>query len=107
MSLTQMQAAPLGLPLPVCVAIVIVHTLFAETNTIGAIAARKAVGNAFRALSNHDLDGFMSTWRDDGVLFYPGEIWASGTFTGKPAVTEWCRKFFEQYRSSSTSRVFA
>jgi ketosteroid isomerase-like protein len=39
----------------------------------------------------------MSAWRDDGVLIYPGEMWASGTFNGKPAVTEWCRKFFEQY----------
>jgi uncharacterized protein len=64
---------------------------------IGAIIARKAVDKAFRALSNHDLDGFMSAWRDDGVLIYPGEMWASGTFTGKPAVTEWCRKFFGQY----------
>ncbi|MFA6234982.1 MAG: nuclear transport factor 2 family protein [Bacteroidota bacterium] len=64
---------------------------------IGAIIARKAVDKAFRALSNHDLAGFMSAWREDGVLIYPGEIWASGTFTGKPAVEEWCRKFFEQY----------
>ena len=64
---------------------------------IGAIIARKAADKAFRALSNHDLAGFMSAWRDDGVLIYPGEMWASGTFNGKPAVEEWCRKFFEQY----------
>jgi uncharacterized protein len=64
---------------------------------IGAIIARKAVNRAFQALSNHDLAAFMSAWRDDGVLMYPGEIWASGTFTGKPAVEEWCRTFFEQY----------
>jgi len=64
---------------------------------IGAIIARMAADKAFRALSNHDLAGFMSAWRDDGVLIYPGEMWASGTFTGKPAVEEWCRKFFEQY----------
>ena len=64
---------------------------------IGAIIARKAAGKAFRALSNHDLAGFMAAWRDDGVLMYPGEMWASGTFTGKSAVEEWCRKFFEQY----------
>ena len=64
---------------------------------IGAIIARKAAEKAFQALSNHDLTGFMSAWRDDGVLIYPGEIWASGTFTGKPAVEQWCRKFFEQY----------
>ncbi len=64
---------------------------------IGAIIARKAAGKAFKALSNHDLTGFISAWSDDGVLIYPGEIWASGTFTGKAAVEEWCRKFFEQY----------
>jgi ketosteroid isomerase-like protein len=64
---------------------------------IGAIIARMAVDKAFRALSNHDLEGFMSNWRDDGDLTYPGEMWASGTFKGKAAVTEWCRRFFEQY----------
>ena len=53
---------------------------------IGTIIARKAVARAFKALSNHDLEGFMSAWRDDGALTYPGEIWASGTFNCKPAV---------------------
>lgn len=81
---------------------------------IGAILARKAIDRAFCALSNHDLERFMSAWRDDGVLVYPGEIWASGTFTGKPAVTEWCRNFFEQYPQISfavqqicTENIFA
>ena len=64
---------------------------------IGAIIARKAADKAFRALSNHDLAGFISSWRDDGVLIYPGEMWASGTFNGNAAVEKWCRKFFEQY----------
>ncbi len=64
---------------------------------IGALLAQKAVRSAYRALSNHDLNGFMSAWHDDGVFIYPGEMWASGTFTGKPAVSEWCRKFLEQY----------
>ena len=64
---------------------------------IGTLIARKAVRKAFQALSNHDLDGFMSAWRDDGVLTYPGEMWGSGIFNGKSAVTDWCRKFFEQY----------
>ena len=64
---------------------------------IGAIIAKRAAANAFRALSQHDLAGFMSAWREDGVLIYPGEMYASGTYTGKPAVEQWCRKFFEQY----------
>ncbi len=64
---------------------------------IGALLAKKAVAGAFRALSNHDLAAFMAPWRDDGVFTYPGELWASGTFTGKGAVEEWCRGFFAQY----------
>ena len=64
---------------------------------IGAIIARKAARKAFLALSNRDLAGFMSAWHDGGVLMYPGDIWASGAYTGKSAVEEWCRKFFEQY----------
>ncbi len=64
---------------------------------IGAIIARKAANKAFLALSNHDLAGFMLAWRDDGILIYPGDMWCSGTFNGKLAVKEWCRKFFEQY----------
>jgi ketosteroid isomerase-like protein len=64
---------------------------------IGAIIARKAIARAFEALNNHDLAGFMSTWRDDGVFIYPGEITASGTFQGKSAVEAWFRKFFEQF----------
>ncbi|MFZ1290997.1 MAG: nuclear transport factor 2 family protein [Melioribacteraceae bacterium] len=64
---------------------------------IGAIIARNAAKKAFRALSDHDLAGFMLAWRDDGILIYPGDMWCSGTFNGKIAVEEWCYKFFEQY----------
>jgi len=64
---------------------------------LGAIIAKAAVRKAFRALSSHDLAGFMSAWSDDGVFIYPGEIWSSGTFKGKPAVEGWFRKFFEQF----------
>ena len=64
---------------------------------IGAIIARKAVYKAFQNLNNHDLEGFMSAWRDDGVFTYPGDIWSSGRFTGKLAVTEWFRKFLAQF----------
>jgi hypothetical protein len=47
---------------------------------IGALISKKAIANAFEAMNQHDLSKFMSTWRDDGVFFYPGEISASGTF---------------------------
>jgi ketosteroid isomerase-like protein len=64
---------------------------------IGALVARKAIANAFMALNQHDLTKFMSTWRDDGVFIYPGDIYASGTFQGKSAVEGWFKKFFEQF----------
>ena len=64
---------------------------------IGAIIAKQQTAKAFEAMNNHDLPKMMSFFRDDAVFIYPGEIWASGTFAGKPAVEEWFRKFFAQY----------
>jgi ketosteroid isomerase-like protein len=64
---------------------------------IGAVVAKKAIAEAFEAMNRHDLSGFMSGWRDDGVFIYPGEIPASGTFQRKSAVEGWFRSFFEQF----------
>jgi uncharacterized protein (TIGR02246 family) len=64
---------------------------------IGAIVAKKQTAKAFQAMNNHDLPGIMSMFRDDAVFIYPGEIWASGTNTGKASIEEWFRKFFAQY----------
>ena len=64
---------------------------------IGALVAKKAIADAFKALNRHDLLAFMSAWRDDGVFIYPGEIHASGTFTGKSAVEGWFQNFFDQF----------
>lgn len=64
---------------------------------IGALVARNALAGAFDALNRHDLQKFMSSWRDDGVFVYPGEIPESGTFQGKTAVERWFRGFFEQF----------
>ena len=64
---------------------------------IGAFVARKALAGAFYALNRHDLQKFMSAWRDDAVFVYPGEIPESGTFQGKSAVEGWFRHFFDQF----------
>ncbi len=66
---------------------------------IGALIARKAIAGSFDALNRHDLTKFMSSWRDDGVFVYPGEISSSGTFRGKSAVESWFRNFFDQFPS--------
>jgi ketosteroid isomerase-like protein len=64
---------------------------------IGALIAGKVIAASFQAMNNHDLAGFMSAWREDGVFIYPGEIRASGTFSGKSAVEGWFRRFFDQF----------
>jgi ketosteroid isomerase-like protein len=64
---------------------------------IGALMAKRALAGAFDALNRHDLVRFMSTWRDDGVFVYPGDIPESGRFEGRNAVEGWFRRFFEQF----------
>jgi len=64
---------------------------------IGAIIAKKAIANSFENLNQHDLSGFMSSWRDDGVFIYPGDIPESGILKGKKDVEDWFRNFLEQF----------
>ena len=64
---------------------------------IGAIIAKKAIADAFKALNRHDLVKFMSAWRDDGVFVYPGDIPESGSFKAKSSVESWFRNFFDQF----------
>ena len=64
---------------------------------IGTIVAKKNLVRSFQAMNNHDIDEFMSGWRDDGVFIYPGEIPVSGTFEGRDAVEKWFQNFFDHY----------
>ena len=64
---------------------------------IGALIAKKALAGAFGDLDRHNLEKFMSAWREDGEFVYPGDIPESGTFQGKAAVEGWFRRFFEQF----------
>lgn len=64
---------------------------------IGAIVAKSQTAKAFQAMNHHNLPMLMSFFSDDAVFLYPGEVWASGTATGKVAVEEWFRNFFAQY----------
>jgi ketosteroid isomerase-like protein len=64
---------------------------------IGTLMAKRAIAGAFDALNRHDLEEFMSGWRDDAVFIFPGDIPESGTFEGKSAVEGWFRRFFEQF----------
>ena len=62
---------------------------------IGAIVAKIAVRKSFETLHRHDLKKFMSSWHDDGIMIYPGDMPHSGVFKGKPAIEAWFRHFFE------------
>ncbi len=64
---------------------------------IGAVIAKKAIADAFRALNQHDLSRFMSSWREDGEFIYPGDIPESGSFKGRESVGRWFRNFLEQF----------
>jgi ketosteroid isomerase-like protein len=64
---------------------------------IGALVAKKQTARAFEAMNQHNLASLMSFFHREAVFVYPGEVWASGTATGKAAVEEWFCNFFAQY----------
>jgi ketosteroid isomerase-like protein len=65
---------------------------------IGTLIAKKSIAASFEAMNQQDLDKFMSSWRDDGVFIYPGEIPESGTFESKGEVRNWFQNFFNKYQ---------
>ena len=65
---------------------------------IGTLIAKKSIAASFEAMNRQDLDTFMSSWRDDGVFIYPGEIPESGAFQGKEKVRNWFRNFFNKHQ---------
>ncbi len=64
---------------------------------IGTLMVKAGFRKSFEALNRHDLQTFMSSWREDGVFVYPGDVKASGTFRGRKNVEEWFRHFLEQF----------
>jgi len=64
---------------------------------IGAILAKKAILSGYSALNQRDLKGFLSSWHENCVFIYPGNIYASGTFEGKSEVEQWFKRFFDQF----------
>ncbi len=64
---------------------------------IGALITKRKVAAAFDALNRHDLDVFLKGWRDDATFIYPGNIPASGAYTGKDAIRAWFQNLLDQY----------
>ncbi|ETW96567.1 MAG: hypothetical protein ETSY2_46160 [Candidatus Entotheonella gemina] len=64
---------------------------------IGAFLAKRKITQSFEALSQHDLDTFLASWKDTAYFIYPGDISVSGTIHGKPAVKKWFQNMLDQY----------
>jgi ketosteroid isomerase-like protein len=64
---------------------------------IGTFIAKIQISKGFDAMNRHDLDKFLSAWRDDSTFIYPGDIPASGKFEGKVSIEKWFKNFFEQF----------
>jgi ketosteroid isomerase-like protein len=60
--------------------------------------ARRRIRRNLELLNHHELDRYMDTWADDGVLDFPGSVpGVSGTHLGKPAVRAFFGRLFEQF----------
>lgn len=64
---------------------------------IGVFIAKKKIATAFDALNRRDVSTFISSWRDDCVFIYPGELSVSGKVEGKPLIEKWFINFMEQF----------
>jgi ketosteroid isomerase-like protein len=53
---------------------------------IGAVIAKKQVGSVFDAFNRRDLATFLSSWAEDVIWNFPGNIPISGETKGKKAV---------------------
>lgn len=81
---------------------------------IGTMLIRRNVPKAFKALDNHDLDGYLKDWAEDAVFVYPGDIpGISGIHSGKKAIRAFYEKDLEQFpkihrtlKSISVARIF-
>lgn len=63
----------------------------------GALMAKRNVRAGFDAFSRHDLETLLRNFSHDAVFVYPGDIRASGTYTGKKAIRDWFQRQFEQF----------
>lgn len=64
---------------------------------IGSLMAKKVAAGEFKKLNDGDLDAFIKGWTEEATFYYPEGTIASGEFTGKPAIKEWFKRFFDAY----------
>ena len=64
---------------------------------IGTVIAKSKIRSGFNSLNNHDINTFITDWRDDATFIYPGDLSVSGEIKGKKAIEEWFTKFMEQF----------
>lgn len=64
---------------------------------IGALIAQRRVRSTYRALNARDLDRFLAAWSEDAAFTFPGDVAASGTWRGKPAIRAWFEDFLDRF----------
>ena len=64
---------------------------------IGAWIAKRRSPVGYEAMNRHDLEAFLKNWVEEATFVYPGEVAASGTYSGKAAIRAWFQRFFEQF----------
>jgi len=64
---------------------------------IGAWLAIRGVRRTYEHLNRRDLDAFLAAWADDATFDFPGDVWASGRFAGKPALRGWFERFLATF----------
>lgn len=67
---------------------------------IGALVAQRSVRRTYDALNARDLDAFLAAWSEESRFTFPGDVSASGTFTGKAAVRAWFEEFLDRFPRS-------
>jgi uncharacterized protein len=64
---------------------------------IGALVAQRRVRSTYDALKARDLDGFLASWSDDATFTFPGDVAASGTWSGKAQIRAWFEDFLDRF----------
>ncbi len=64
---------------------------------LGAFLAIRGVRATYERLNRRDLDGFLGAWSEDATFEFPGDVAASGRFTGKAEVRGWFERFLTTF----------
>ena len=64
---------------------------------IGAWVAKRRSPAVYEVMNRHALEAVLENWAEGATFVYPGDVAASGTYSGKEAIRVWFQRFFEQF----------